>query len=92
MIIDIAYTAVSLSDGSLGLAASPREEGCRIHLRAGELAGMDATELPESPLIRSVGIGPGAGHGKRGLLGQRKALSGPGGGYGGREGNVMWWV
>ena len=49
VVIGIAYTAVSLSDGSLGLAASPREEGCRIHLRAGELAGMDATELPESP-------------------------------------------
>ena len=50
MVIGIAYTAVSLSDGSLGLAASPRDKGCRTHSRAGELARMNATELAREPL------------------------------------------
>ena len=44
--IGLAYTAVLLSDGRLGLAATPREGGgCRAYRRAGELAGMGALEL-----------------------------------------------
>jgi hypothetical protein len=45
VVIGVAYTAVLLSDGRLGLAATPREEGCRVHPKAGELAGTEAVEL-----------------------------------------------
>ena len=48
VVIGIAYTAVLLSDGRLGLAATPREgRGCTAHSLAGSLAGRPAWELAQ---------------------------------------------
>ncbi len=62
VVIGLAYCAVLLSDGSLGLAATPHGAwGCRTHPAAGELAGRRATELARGllspdPLDSAMGL------------------------------------
>ncbi len=62
IVIGLAYSAVLLSDGSLGLAATPHVVwGCRTHPAAGELAGRRATELARgllspNPLDSTLGL------------------------------------
>lgn len=62
VVIGLAYTAVLLSDGSLGLAATPRGAwGCRTHPAAGELAGTGAVALARGllsadPLVSALGL------------------------------------
>ena len=62
VVIGIAYTAVLLSDGRLGLAATPREgRGCTAHSLAGSLAGRPAWELAQGltsvdPLTSALGL------------------------------------
>jgi len=62
VVIGIAYTAVLLSDGRLGLAATPREgRGCAAHSLAGSLAGRPAWELAQGltsvdPLVSALGL------------------------------------
>jgi len=62
VVIGVAYSAVRLSDGSLGLAATPPMTwGCRTHPKAGELAGKSALDLAEGllsvdPLSSALGL------------------------------------
>ena len=62
VVIGVAYTAVRLSDGSVGLAATPSPGwGCRTHPRAGELARKSALNLAQgllsvNPLDSALGL------------------------------------
>ena len=62
VVIGVAYTAVRLSDGSVGLAATPSPGwGCRTHPTAGELAGKSALNLAQgllsvNPLYSALGL------------------------------------
>ncbi|MGC9019500.1 MAG: Rossmann-like domain-containing protein [Candidatus Bipolaricaulaceae bacterium] len=61
VVIGLAYTAVLLSDGSLGLAATPHEGGCHTHPAAGELSGRAASDLAAGllspdPLSSTLGL------------------------------------
>ena len=62
VVIGVVYSAVLLSNGSLGLAATPLSLGrCRTHPKAGELAGRGALELAQGllsvdPLDSALGL------------------------------------